>query len=509
MSPAPTAPSWFQRGLDRVERIGNRLPHPASLFLILSALVVALSWLARMSGIEVVNPITGRPVQPVNLLSLDGFRRIALGVVPNFMGFPPLGPVLVCLLGLSMAEHSGLLGAAVRLVVGVAPRRWLTLIVVFAGVMSHTAGDVGYVLLIPLGAALFHTIGRHPLAGIAAAFAGVSGGFAANLLLSPTDLVLAGMTQDAAQAIAPGYLVSPMANYFFLAASVFLVTAVGTAVTEWVVIPRLGTYTGEVKPEPIKPLESQERSGLRRAAGALLLLTLVVLAGLVPAEGFLQDQARPGLIGSYFVRGLTFFIFLFGLVPGLVYGLTVGTIRSDKDAYRGMQKNMELVAGYLVIMFFISQFVNLFTWSNLGLILAVKGAALLNASGLGAVPLVIAVVALTATINLFMGSAGAKWAMLAPIFVPMFMLLGYTPEFTQVAYRLGDSLTNIVTPLSSNFPLVLMFAQRYEPRIGIGTMTATMVPYSLTNFFCWTSLLILWLLAGWPVGPGAPIFYQP
>lgn len=509
MNSAPAVPSWFQRSLDRIERIGNALPHPASLFLLLSAAVVLMSWAAHAAGMSVVNPVTGHPVQPVDLLSLDGLRRIALGVVPNFMGFPPLGPVLVCLLGLSVAEHSGLLGAVVRLVIGAAPRRWLTLIVVFAGVMSHTAGDVGYVLLIPLSAALFHAVGRHPLAGIAASFAGVSGGFAANLLLSPTDLVLAGMTQDAARTIAPGYLVSPMANYFFLGTSVFLVTAVGTAVTEWVVIPRLGAYTGEVEPEPIKPLQPQERRGLRWATGAVLLLTLVVLAGLVPAGGFLQDPARPGLIGSYFVRGLTFFIFLFGLVPGVVYGLAAGTIRSDKDAYRGMQKNMELVAGYLVIMFFIAQFVNLFTWSNLGLILAVKGAALLKAAGLGAVPLVIAVVALTATINLFMGSSGAKWAMLAPIFVPMFMMLGYTPEFTQAAYRLGDSLTNIVTPLMSNFPLVLMFAQRYEPRTGIGTMTATMLPYSLTNFVCWTSLLILWLLAGWPVGPDAPIFYRP
>lgn len=509
MSPAPSVPSWFQRGLDRVERIGNRLPHPASLFLLLGVAVVVVSWLAQVSGVGVVNPVSGQAVQSVNLLSTEGLRRIMLAVVPNFMGFPPLGPVLVCLLGLSVAEHSGLLGALVRLVVGVASRRWLTPIVVFSGVLSHTAGDMGYVLLIPLSAALFHAVGRHPLAGLAAAYSGVSGGFAANLLLSPTDLVLAGMTQDAARVIAPGYLVSPMANYFFLGASVFLVTAVGTLITEWVVAPRLGSYRGEVEPEPLKPLEARERRGLGWAAGVLLALTLVALAGLVPADGFLLDPAKPGFTSSYFVRGLTLVIFVAGLAPGLAYGLAVGTIRSDRDIYRGMQKNLEVVAGYIVIMFFIAQFVFLFSSSNLGLILAVKGAAGLKAAGLGAIPLVIAVVLLTAALDMFLGSAGGKWAILAPIFVPMFMLLGYSPEFVQAAYRVGDSLTNIVTPLASNFPLVLMFAQRYEPKAGIGTMIATMLPYSLTNLLFWTGLLIAWLLLGWPVGPGAPLFYTP
>ncbi|HLP24678.1 MAG TPA: AbgT family transporter, partial [Acidobacteriota bacterium] len=217
--------------------------------------------------------------------------------------------------------------------------------------------------------------------------------------------------------------------------------------------------------------------------------------------------ARPGVIGSYFVRGLTFFIFLFGFVPGLVYGVAVGTIRCDRDVYRGMQKHMEVIGGYLVLMFFVAQFVYLFGASNLGLLFAIKGAEMLRALGLGPVPLAVSVVLLTATLNLCMGSASAKWAILAPVLVPMFMLLGYSPEFAQATYRVGDSLTNIVTPISSNFPLVLMFVQRYLPRAGIGTLMATMLPYAAANLVCWTGWLVFWLLMGWPVGPAAPLWF--
>lgn len=500
-------PAGLQRALDRVERIGNALPHPATLFLVLCAGVVGLSWLADALQLQVMNPVSGEPVRAVNLASAAGLQRLALGIVPNFVNFAPLGPVLVCLLGLSVAEHSGLLGAVVRLVVGIAPRRLLTFMVVFCGAMSHSAGDVGYVLLIPLSATLFHAVGRHPLAGIAAAFAGVSGGFAANMLLSPTDLVLAGLTQEAARALASGYAVSPMANYYFLAASVLLITATGTFITDRVVEPRLGRYQGDMPAELIAPLTGIERRGLVWAGLTVLGLTAVVLAGLLPAGGFLQDPAKPGFIHSYFVRGLTFFIFLFGLAPGLAYGLAAGTIRGDTEVYRGMQKNMELVAGYMVMVFFIAQFVNLFNWSNLGVLFAIEGAAVLKALSLGPVPLLVGLILLTATVDLFLGSAAAKWAILAPVFVPMFMLLGYSPELTQVTYRVGDSITNIITPLSSNFPLVLMFVQRYLPKAGIGTITAAMLPYSAVNLVCWTMMLVAWLLLGWPLGPGAPLFY--
>ncbi len=504
--PGPSPRGWLLRTLNVIETAGNALPHPASLFVILSVVVVVLSWILHAAGVSVMHPATGEAAQVVNLLSAEGAQRLTMGLLPNFINFAPYGPVLVCLLGLSVAEHSGFLGAVVRVIIGATPPRLLTLIVVFIGATSSTAGDVGYVLLLPLSAALFHSAGRNPLTGLAAAFAGVSGGFAANLLLSPTDVILAGLTQEAARIIDPAYVVTPMASYFFLASSVFLVTLTGTFVTERVVEPRLGRYTGDVIPEQAVPLTFAEWRGLRWAMLTVVVLTALVVWGLVPTDGFLQDPNKPGFIGSFFLRGLVAWIFVFGLVPGLVYGMVAGTIRRDVDVYKGMQKNMELIAGYTVIIFFIAQFVNIFSWSNLGVILAVKGAMFLRALDLGPIPLLIALIVMTGSINLLLGSSSAKWAMLAPVLVPMFMLLGYSPELTQTAYRVGDSLTNIITPLSSNFPLVLIFFQKYMPKAGIGTLTATMLPYSFANLVAWTVMLVVWVWLQLPTGPGAPLF---
>jgi aminobenzoyl-glutamate transport protein len=502
------APSWAQRTLNRVEWAGNLLPHPASLFVILCAVMIVASWLLSAAAVSVEHPVTHQAIGAVNLLSADGLRRIILGLLPNFVNFAPLGPVLVCLLGLAAAEHSGLLGACLRLIVHSTPRWLLTWVVVWCGAMSHTAGDIGYVLLLPVSMALFHAIGRHPLAGLAAAFSGVSGGFAANLLISTSDVVLAGFTQEAARILDAKYTVNAMANYYFLGASVFLITVIGAVVTERLVEPRFGPYQGAMLPQALQPLAPGERRGLGWALAVFLVLAALVLAGLLPAGGVLQDQAKPGFIHSYFLRGLVFFIFVFGLFPALAFGIAAGTIRSDTDVYKGMQKTMELAAPYLVVVFFIAQFVNFFAWSNVGVIFAVKGAAVLKSLNLGPVPLLIGLVLLTASTDIFLGSASAKWAILAPVFVPMFMLLGYTPELTQAAYRVGDSVMNVVTPLASNFPLVLMFAQRYEPKAGIGTMVALMLPYSLCFMVGWTLLLILWTYAGWPLGPGTQLFLR-
>ncbi|MFM9081204.1 MAG: AbgT family transporter [Opitutaceae bacterium] len=506
--PAP-ARTFFQRQLARVERLGNLLPHPATLFLLLAALMVVLSWLLSIAGVGVEHPVTHKTVGAVNLLSVDGLRRLITGLLPNFINFAPLGPVLVCLLGLAAAEHSGLLGACVRLVVNRTPRRWLTWVVVGCGAMSHTAGDIGYVLLLPLSMALFHALGRHPLAGLAAAFSGVSGGFAANLLISTSDVVLAGLTQEAARIVDPKYTVNAMANYYFLGASVLLVTALGAFVTERLVEPRLGRYEGEAPAQDLQPLSAAERRGLAWALGVFVAVGALVAAGLIPEGGVLQDPAKPGFINSYFIKGLVFFIFVLGLAPAVAYGLATGSIRRDVDVYRAMQRTMELAAPYLVVVFFIAQFVNLFGWSNVGVILAVKGAAVLQSLQLGPITLIVGLILLTAATDIFLGSASAKWAILAPVFVPMFMLLGYSPEMTQVAYRDGDSLMNVGTPLASHVPLVLMFAQRYAPKAGIGTMVALMLPYSLTFTVGWTLMLVLWLQAGWPIGPGVTMLLRP
>ena len=501
-------PSLVDRALSVIERGGNALPHPVTLFAGMALAVVVVSAIVSALGVSVVHPGTGKVIEPVNLLTVSGLHRILTGLVSNFTGFAPLGSVLVAMLGIAVAEGTGLLGAALKLLVLSAPRRVLTIAIVFGGVMSNAGGEVGYVLLVPLAALVFLAVGRHPLAGLAAAFAGVSGGYSANLLLGTVDPLLAGLTQEAARIIDPAYSVNPAANYYFMAVSTFFITAAGAIVTERVIEPRLGPYTGTAAAEAVTPLSDAERRGLWWAVAATALVVGVLLLGTVPQSGFLRDPASGGLLHSPFMSGIVAIIFATGLTLGIAYGLGAGTVRSDVDVIKGMSSAMETMGGYLVLVFFAAQFVAFFNWTNLGLIVAVEGAALLKAAGLGTVPLVVSFIMVTATINLFMGSASAKWAIMAPVFVPMFMLLGYTPEFTQGAYRVGDSVTNIISPMMSYFALIIAFVQRYQPTAGLGTVVATMLPYSVTFFVVWTLLLVVWIALGWPLGPGAGLFLE-
>ncbi len=455
-----------------------------------------------------MHPGTKEVVRAESLLNVAGLNRILTSLVTNFTGFAPLGTVLVAMLGIAVAEGSGLISAVLRAVVLSAPSRLLTFVVVFAGVMSHMASDVGYVLVIPLGAMIFLAVGRHPLAGLAAAFAGVSGGFSANLLLGPTDPLLAGLTQEAARILDKGYVVTPAANYYFMAVSAVLVAIAGTWITEKVTVPRFGEYRGDEKPEELKELSAAERRGLWMALVVTLLFIGVILWGLVPSGGFLRDPKTNDVLRSPFLTGIVAVIFFGGALVGLAYGIGAGTIRSDSDVMKSMEKAMSTMSLYLVLAFFAAQFVAFFNWTHLGVITAVKGAELLRASGIGGIPLIISFIVVTVLLDLVLGSASAKWAVMAPVFVPMLMLLGYSPELTQAAYRIGDSVANIITPLMSYFPLVVAFAQRYDKRAGIGTVMATMLPYSVTFFVFWTLLLIIWYLLGLPLGPGAGIYYQ-
>jgi aminobenzoyl-glutamate transport protein len=494
------------RALGLIERGGNALPHPATLFALLAIALVFASAVAASLDLTVTHPGTGKPVQPVNLLSIEGLHRILTSLVTNFTGFAPLGTVLVALLGIGVAEGSGLIGAALKLVVLSAPRRLLTFAIVFAGVISNTASEIGYVLLVPLGAVIFLAVGRHPLAGLAAAFAGVSGGYSANLLLGTIDPLLAGLSQEAAHLVDPAYLVNPACNYYFMFVSTFFIATTGTWVTERVVVPRLGAYTGDEKPEEITPLTREERRGLWFAAAAALAFAALILAGTVPQGGFLRDPQTGGLLHSPFLSGIVALIFFGGVFTGIAYGAGAGTFRSDADVMKSMAKAMNTLSSYLVLVFFAAQFVAFFNWTNLGLIFAVKGADLLRASGLGGIPLMVGFVFLTAFVNLFMGSASAKWAIMAPVFVPMFMLLGYAPELTQAAYRVGDSSSNIISPMMSYFALIVAFTERYQPKAGIGTVIATMLPYTVSFLIVWTILLVIWLAFGLPLGPGAPLY---
>ena len=497
------AHDWTSVFLGTIERVGNTLPHPGTLFAILALVIVLVSGLAANAGLEVIHPGTGETVRPVSLMTVVGLHRILTEMVTNFTGFAPLGVVLVAMLGIGVMEASGLIAAALRVLVLSAPRRLLTFVIVFAGVLSNTASEIGYVLLVPLGGIIFLGAGRHPIAGLAAAFAGVSGGYSANLLLGTVDPLLAGLSEEAARIVSDEYRVNPAANYFFMVVSTFVVAATGTWVTERIVIPRLGEYQGDDKQSSIERLSAAEWRGLRFAAVALLVFGGFVLWGTVPGDGFLRNPETGSLLRSPFLSGIVAFIFLGGTAVGVSYGVGAGKFRSDSDVMDGMGQTISTLGTYLVLVFFAAQFVAYFNWTNLGLIFAVKGAETLQASGLGGIPLMLAFVVLSAFINLFMGSASAKWAVMAPVFVPMFMLLGYTPELTQTAYRIGDSSSNIISPMMSYFALIVAFFERYDKKSGIGTVVATMLPYTVAFMVVWSVLLVAWMLLGLPVGPGA------
>lgn len=502
MSQQPARHGAVDRFLTIVERSGNALPHPATLFAIFAALAAATSWLLSRLGVSAVHPRDGSTVDVVNLISADGLHWILEHAITNYTGFAPLGTVMVALLGIGVADKSGLIGAVLRLLVNNAPRRMLTFVLVFSGVLSNMASDVGYVLLVPLGAVIFASVGRHPLAGLAAAFAGVSGGFSANLLLGTIDPLLAGISQEAARIIDPSYTVTPACNYWFMVVSTFLVAGVGTWVTEAIVEPRLGQSTDAGPSGGVEPLSAAEKRGLRWAAAAALVLTGLILWGLLPSGGILRDPQSGGILHSPFMHGIVTVIFVGGFLTGVAYGFAAGTFRGERDVIDGMKEAMGTLALFMVLVFFAAQFVAAFKVSHLGMVLAIKGADLLRAANLGAVPLMIGFLLLSATLNMLMGSASAKWAFMAPVFVPMFMLLGYSPELVQGVYRIGDSSTNLISPMMSFFALIVAYVQRYRPDAGIGTVIATMLPYSLAFLVVWTLLLVAWMLVGLPLGPG-------
>jgi len=499
----------LQRLLDWTERAGNALPHPATLFAIFAVLALAFSALGHLLDWEVVHPGTGENVGVVNLLSREGVHRILLEMVDNFTGFAPLGIVLVAMLGIGIAEQSGLIQALIRLLVLNSSKRLLTFVIVFTGILSNMASDVGYVLLIPLAGVIFIAVGRHPVAGMAAAFAGVSGGFSANLALGTVDPLLAGLSQEAARILDPSYMVNPTANYYFMVASTFVIALAGTLVTERFVEPRLGTYSGPggEQTESFTGLDTKEKKGLLYASIFSLAVLAVMLIGLIPENGFLRGEDG-GLLTSPLLRGVVALLFIGAGGMGIIYGFTTGVFRNDTDVMDGMAASMKTLATYLVLVFFAAQFVAYFKWSNLGIILAVRGANLLMAAEIGLIPLMILFILLSATINMLMGSASAKWALLAPIFIPMFMIMGYSPELSQVVYRIGDSVTNVISPMMSFFALIIAFIQKYEPGAGIGTIIATMLPYSVVFLAAWILLLVVWLLTGLPLGPDAGIHYS-
>ncbi|MEJ2530681.1 MAG: AbgT family transporter [Halioglobus sp.] len=492
------------RSLAAVERLGNRLPDPAVLFIALLVVVWVLSWALSRIDFGLIDPRSGMPLVVTNQLSGPSIAAFFSSMVTNFAHFHPIGVVLVAMLGVGVAEHTGFINSGLRAMLGITARWLLTPMVILVGIVSHTAADAGYVLVIPLGGVIFYAAGRHPLAGIAAAFAGVSGGFSANFIPSAIDPMLQGISQSGAQILDPDISLNPLNNFFFTAASSVLIIALGWLVTDRFVEPRLQDHSLDEDIEDLpemRPLTAKERRGLRGALLAMLAGFLVLAATAWP-----EGSAWRGPTGSLTERGAPLMasivplIFILFLLPGVVYGISADTVRSSRDIIQGMTKAMHNMAYYLVIMFFIAQFLYAFSESNLGVLLALKGAAALQALQLPGALTITGIVFITGLLNLFVGSASAKWALLAPIFVPMLMEIGISPDLTQAAYRVGDSTTNIITPLMPYFPLVVVYCQRYIRDTGIGTVTAMMLPYSVVFITLWTLFLLLFWAAGLPLG---------
>lgn len=511
MSDATGANSLTTRMLATVERVGNKLPDPAMLFVGLLVIVWVLSWLLSYVTFSVEDPRTGQPIQVINQLSGGSFTAFLTGLVTNFVTFGPVGTVLVAMLGIGVAEHSGFITTGIRALLNVTPKWLLTPMVILVGIVSHTAVDAGYVLVIPLGGVIFYAAGRHPLAGIAAAFAGVSGGFSANFVPSSLDPLLQGLTQSGAQLLDPDIAINTLNNYFFTTASSVVIVALGWWITDRVVEPRLAGEeidgAAEDLPE-LHDLSETDRKGLRSALTAMV--GGIVLLGLSLYFDWLPWRDATGALASFsapIMQSIVALIFFLFLLPGVVFGYVSGSFKSSKDMIEGMTQAMHSMAYYLVIMFFIAQFVYAFGASNLGTLLALQGAEALKQLDQYPSVLIVGIVVLTGFVNLFVGSASGKWGLLAPIFVPMLMTLGISPDLTQAAYRVGDSSTNIITPLMPYFPLVVVYCQRYVTSTGIGTLTAMMLPYSVTFIIVWTIFLVVYYMLGIPLGFGASYAY--
>ncbi|OEF98586.1 AbgT family transporter [Desulfuribacillus alkaliarsenatis] len=501
---------YMLRSLDTIETVGNKLPHPVTLFFIFALSVILFSAFFSAIDLTVDDPRNpGEILEVKNLLSAEGIQYILTSAVGNFVNFAPLGTVLVTMLGIGLAERSGLISAMLRGLVTSVPKQLLTATLVFAGIMSSMAADAGYVVLTPLGAVLFAALGRHPLAGLAAAFAGVSAGFSANLFLTSLDPLLGSITIDAAATYDESYAASMnlAMNYYFMIASVFILTIVGTYVTDKIVEPRLGKYDGMVDSDSLTYLSKVEKRGLI-GAGITFLITCAIISLLIVPEWGPMRGAEGQIIQSPFFSSLVPIILIVFFVPGLVYGILTKTIKSDKDVANKLSDTMATMGSYIVLAFAAGQFVAYFAHTNMGIIMAIQGANFIESTGFSGLPLIITFIAVAGFINLFIGSASAKWLIMAPVFVPMMMHLGYSPELTQVAYRIADSTTNVISPLMPYFAIVIAFAQKYDKNTGIGTLISTMLPYSIAFSIVWIIMLIAWLTLGIDLGPGSGILYQ-
>lgn len=510
-----------------IEKVGNKLPDPFWLFVILAGVVAVSSWLASKAGLSAIDPASGEEIHVESLLTGENISRMVTDAVENFIAFPPLGVILAVMLGVAVAEQTGLLAAMVRAMVDKVSPKMLTFMVALAGVTGSVASDAIYVIIIPLGAMAFHAVGRSPVVGAMVAFAASSAGFNSSLILNITDLLLAGISTSAAQLVDDAYEVSPLANIFFVIPSAVVLSLIITAVTELFVDKKAENLVDHdhIDEDELQLDESNqpddshltddddlsltplERKGLAWA-GIALVVALVAYFALLFIPGSPFARPEEGFMESPLIRAIAVPITLIFFATGLVYGLIVGTINNAADIPKFMAKGLESLLPILVLFFAVSQFLAWFQWSNLGPWTAIKGAELLQSWDLPNVILFAAFVLMVTLINLFITSGSAQWALMAPVVVPMMMYVDVSPEVTQMLYRIGDSPSNIITPMSPYFALALTFLQKYYKKAGVGTLMSLALPYAVSMLVGWFIFFMIWYFLGIPLGPGSPMGYQ-
>lgn len=489
-----------------LERVGNKLPNPAILFLIFFMVLALCSYVLQLAGVTAVNLKTNEIIHIRSLISAEGLDWLLTNLIKNYINFPPLGMIIVLTFGLGVASETGLLQTLIHHSMHNIPRKYVTLAVVFISLMSHIASDAAIVIMPPLAAMLFYSMGRHPLVGFACSLAAIYSGFTANILIVTTDVLLSGITTQAIRTIDATMTVTPIDNWYFMSFAVFYLTAVTTFITEKFVEPRMGVYDPAHAQEnlTIPDVSPEEKKALRHTLIAAVLYLAVVFLMAFPDNGLLRNPQTHSLLGSPLLRGVIPLLCGFLLTVGLTYGVSIRKIKNADDMIRCMTNAVKGLSGFLVMAFFIAQFIAAFAWTNMSTMIAMKEALFLKDVGMTGLPALICFMLFGQLLGLFTSSGSAVWALLSTVFVPMFMLLGYHPAFIQAAFRAGDGALNTVALVNPFLPLFLEIIRRYKKDSGIGTYLSLMMPYAMAFLVMWYALFIFWYLTGWPVGPGIP-----
>lgn len=502
MSDSTTAGKNPGRIFSWIERIGNKVPNPFLLFVWLIVVLMIATALLSWLNVAVKNPANGEIIQVKNLLSVAGLQWILPNIIKNFSSFTPLGAILALMIGAGLAEKVGLLQALMHKMASFVSARYASYMVLFIAFFSHISSDAALVVMPPLGALMFIAVGRHPVAGLLAAIAGVGSGFTANLLIVTTDVLLSGISSEAAKAVSDTVHVSVVDNWFFMASSVIVLTLAGGLLTDKFIEPRLPAWQGHASDEKLEKLTPLQNRGLKLSGVAALIFIALVALLVVPEGAPLRHPQTGAIIPSPFIQGIVPLIILFFFAVGITYGVVTGQIKRPDDIPQQLIEPMKSMAGFIVMVFPLSQFVAFFNWSNMGKFMAVGLTDLLESAGMTGAPAFLGLMFLSAFLCMFIASGSAIWSILAPIFVPMFMLLGFHPAFAQMIFRIADSAVLPLAPMSPFLPLFLGFLQRYRKDAQLGTYYMLIIPYPLVFFSVWILLLLAWYAMGLPIGPG-------